>query len=170
MTKLILIGSDNEKRNSVITNFSHDLGSLIRIRGFQFKKYFDDLGHLVALDWFSFLRRETLFTLQFDRPDLPLYSQIQPFLEDILRELSIFQLIDVFLFDELGLIEPFVKPLQQQLITIFSSKHSVIATVNRTNRDKLDYLNRIKDIQYQTIDEQNNDKFYLKLIGELYDR
>ena len=170
MSKLILINNSNKQRNSVIANFSHDLGSLIRIRGFQFKKYFDDLGHLVALDWFSFSRKETLFTLQFDRPDLPLHSQSEPFLEDILRELSIFQLIDVFLFDELGLIEPFIKQLQQQLITIFSSKHSVIATVNQAHVDNLSYLNKIKDIQYRSIDEQNSDKFYLKLIGELYDR
>ena len=80
MPKLILISEKQERQNSIIETFHNDIGSLIRICGFQFKKYFDDLGHLVALDWFSFLRRETLFTLQFDRPDLPLYTQIEPFL------------------------------------------------------------------------------------------
>ena len=171
MSKLVLITENNlYKNNPLISHFYRDMGSLMRIRGFQFIKYFDDLGHLVALDWFSFSRNQKLFTLQFDRPDLPVYSQINPFLEQILSELSIFQLVDIFVFDELGIIEPHVQQIQQQIITIFSSKHPAIATVDQSRIQKIDYLKPLKSIRYQTIDDPNSEQLYLDLIGELYDR
>jgi|GEM_PF-2422883 hypothetical protein len=170
MSKLVLITQNNHsKNNPLLSQFHRDMGSLMRIRGFQLLKYFDDLGHLVALDWFSFSRNQKLFKIQFDRPDLSVFLQIEPFLEQILSELSIFQLVDIFVFDELGIIEPYIVQIKQQIITIFSSKYPAIATVNQNRIKELDYLKSLKNIQYQFIDDPNNEQLYLDLIGELYD-
>ncbi len=170
MTKLILINQNEpERRNALISHFYDDLNPLMRIRGFQFFKHFDESGHLVALDWFSFARKQTLFTLQFNRPHLPVPDQILPHLEQILNELSIFQLVDVFLFDELGIIEPFVEQIRQQIITVFSSKHTVIAVASQQRIDEIDYLNSLPFIRRQPIIRQNDEQLYVDLIGELYD-
>ncbi len=171
MSKLVLISENNlQKNNQLIYRFYQDIGSLIRIRGFQLIKYFDDMGNLVALDWFSFYRNQKLFTLQFDRPDLPVNNQIQPYLEQILSELSIFQLVDIFVFDELGIIEPHIRQIQQQIITVFSSQYPVIATLAQSRIQKIDYLKPLKSVQYQSIEDPNSEQSYLNLIGELYDR
>ncbi len=171
MSKLVLVTQNNHyKNNPLISQFYRDMGSLMRIRGFQLLKYFDDLGHLVALDWFSFSRNQKLFSIQFDRPNLSVFHQIEPFLEQILSELSIFQLVDIFVFDELGIIEPYIVQIKQQIITIFSSKYPAIAAVNQNRVKGLDYLKSLKTIHYQLIDDPNKEQLYLDLIGELYDR
>ncbi len=171
MSKLVLISENNpNKSNPLISHFYRDMGFLMRIRGFQLLKYFDDLGHLVALDWFSFSRNQRLFTIQFDRPDLPVYLQVEPYLEQILSELSIFQLVDIFVFDELGIIEPYVQQIKQQIITIFSSKHPVIAAVDQSRIKEIDYLKHLNSVKYQHIENPDNEQLYLDLIGELYDR
>ncbi len=169
MKKLILIDNKKNRSNPIIDLFYQDLGILMRISGFRFLKYYDDLGHLVALDWFSFAKNQTLFTIQFDRLDRSVFSQIQPHIEQILNELSIFQLVDIFFFDELALIEPYIKQIQQQIITIFSSRIPVIAAVHENNVSKLDYLQNLIFIEYRPIQSENYDRIYLDLIGELYD-
>lgn len=170
MSKLILTTSLQREKNEIITNFYGDLGSLMKIRGFQFIKHFDRQGNITSLDWFSFSRRTALFTLELNNPELPVTQQIKPHLEKILSELSIFQLVDIFLFDELGLLEAEIIPLKQQIITIFSSRISVIGVVNRAHLAKISYLKNRAKIDFYDLDAQNQEKMYLNLIGELYDR
>jgi len=170
MFKLILIKNKQDRQNKVIQKFFNNLSPLIRMRGFQLIKYFDALGHLVAIDWFSFARREVLFTIQADRQDVSIFSQMQPYIEQIVSELSIFQLVDIFLFDELGLLESYAGQIQQQIITVFSSRIPVLAVVQQNHLQKIDYLRNLDGIDYQSIGEANDEQLYLKLIGELYDR
>ena len=170
LMKRIIISHNPSSKSPIIEHFYHDLSPLIRMRGFQLIKYFDALGHLVAIDWFSFARREVLFTIQADRQDVSIFSQMQPYIEQIVSELSIFQLVDIFLFDELGLLESYAGQIQQQIITVFSSRIPVLAVVQQNHLQKIDYLRNLDGIDYQSIGEANDEQLYLKLIGELYDR
>ncbi len=169
MIKIILSGKPGSGKSLLISEFYTDLGSLMNMKGFQIIKRFDEKDKLKRLDFFRFSRGDILFSVDLSSSAPSLLSQVNPHIEKILDELSIFQMVDIFLFDELGLIETEVKQLQQQIITLFSSRIPVIAAVNSQNLDRIEYLlNRFK-IKVLDLDSQDAENIYLLLIRELYD-
>ncbi len=169
MAKLILTKTNNTPSNRIFNTFFDDLETVVKIRGFQLLKHFDEQGRIIKFDWFSFAQKAVLGTLDLQASQ-SLEQQIKLFWDKISDELSIFQLVDVFLFDELGLIEEAITPLKQQIITIFSSRISAIAIVHHDRLKNISYLTNRFNLKFIELNEHSVENMYSRLIKELYDQ
>ncbi len=170
MAKLIFVKTRETPSDRIVNTFFNDLGTLMKIRGFQLIKHFTPQGEIAKLDWYSFAQKAVLCSLNPLTTQPPISQQVKTQWDKISDELSIFQLVDVFLFDELGLIEESITPLKQQLITIFSSRISAIAIVHRDRVRNISYLTNRFDLKFIEANENNVENMYSRLIRELYDR
>ncbi len=165
MYKIILVEPNQASRIQVLKEFFESLSALLNIKGFS-------LEHQAANNqWhLSLLSRQSLtIPLHFTPEAPPIADQIQPYLETLLLELSVFELVDIFLLNRLATIELEIPRLKQQIITVFSSKIPVISTVKSKDLDKLDYLPDYIPIKLIDLQKTKETDVFAQLIKELYD-
>ena len=165
MNKILLIESEHKKHSQILKEFFQNLSPILNIKGF----YVDKVKGNEQLQINLLSQRSKSFLLNLNRNQDEIHSALETFLELLINELSVFELVDIFLLDKLGMLEMHSPRLKQQIITVFSSRIPVIATVHQQDLQKLDYLldyTTIKTLDLTEFDEQD---MFSNLIRELYD-
>ncbi len=165
MKNIIISGASNSGKSKIVCQFFDELWPLVNIHGFRLVSL---NGPPDSYELHFFSRPSLTFKLTLNSTQL--FSEV---LNELLNELSIFQMVDLFLLDELGVLEGFLPRLQQQILTIFASKIPVIAAVNSGNISSINYLLNRFDHKLIDLDQrQKNGKgdLFLELLRELYDR
>lgn len=165
MHKILLLDQEGFGKTRILKEFFQNLSPLLNIKGFCTDK--NKASDEVQINLLS--QRSVSFSLNLKKKPEEIKKAVDPYIESLIYELSIFELIDIFLLDKLGLFEIHIPRLQQQIITIFSSRIPVIATAHQQDVPKLDYILNHFPIKTLNLNEFSESDLFPNLIKELYD-
>jgi len=164
MNKILLLEQEGKQKTRILKEFFQNLSPLLNIKGF----FTDEIKALDEVQ-INLIAQSVSFSLNLKQKPEEVRKAVEPFLETLIYELSIFELIDIFLLDKLGLFEIHIPRLQQQIITVFSSRIPVIATAHQKDIAKLDYILDHFPIKILNLNEYDENDLFPNLIKELYD-
>lgn len=164
MNKILLLEQEGKQKIRILKEFFQNLSPLLNIKGF----FTDEIKALDEVQ-INLIAQSVSFSLNLKQKPEEVRKAVEPFLETLIYELSIFELIDIFLLDKLGLFEIHIPRLQQQIITVFSSRIPVIATAHQKDIAKLDYILDHFPIKILNLNEYDENDLFPNLIKELYD-
>ena len=165
MYKILLVEPENSGHTLILHEFLENLSPLLNIKGFR-TTTLEKPGHIKM----SLLSQPSVnIELDLSQQAADIEKQIEPYIEKFISELSVFQVVDLFLLDRLGGVEQSVFRLKQQIITVFSSRIPVIGAVQAHEVKKLNYLLHKIPIKLIKLEDVKESDVSLQLIKELYD-
>ncbi len=165
MYKLILLQEEKLRKNNILEDFFQTLSPLVNIKGLIAEK-----TNNKGIFKFNLLSQPSLtFEVDISIGPKGVRNAVELHIEQIITELSVFEFVDVFLIDCLGLLEMHVPRLKQQIITVFSSRIPVIATLCQFNKNALTYILDYFPVKIMKTDGIDQQELFFKIIKELYD-
>ncbi len=165
MKKVLLILDSKTENTPILNEFFKTLYPLVNIKGF----YLETLTATNKLKINLFSKKTATHNINLNIEPVRLNQEMEPFIEDLLSELSMFDLVDVFLLDKLGTFEIHIPRLRQQIITVFYSRIPVIATVRQNDVSKLSYILDHFPLKIVHLSKFAEKEVFSNLIRELYD-